>query len=263
MKTNVILAASAVLILIASCPTVSAQDQNASLVKSLELRYPLTQPSGDNTQIVSTGALLLLLKNSVDMAPVTGTIKVPVTNTYKDGKLSSGMIGRLLTNKHTFVRGETMWVTNIAVKDDGVYFDVFSDPINDVRYKGIVKLPFPKGHPPTPEQAQSVAAEVFSVQAQEQTISSGTPPPSSSNPVQNISQPVVPAVAPGPPPIAPPPPPPDQPLASPPVTINETKQEVEAALGKPDRKMQANRKEIYFYGTRKITFVDGKVSRVD
>ena len=41
-----------------------------------------------------------------------------------------------------------------------------------------------------------------------------------------------------------------------------TPEQVEAALGKPDKKVNLGAKQIYVYKDMKITFKDGKVSDV-
>ena len=72
---------------------------------------------------------------------------------------------------------------------------------------------------------------------------------------------VAPAPAPAPmPEIAPPPPPAD---AAPTVSIGQTKDQVTAAFGQPDKTKKVGTKEIYYYKDMKVTFTSGKVSDVD
>jgi outer membrane protein assembly factor BamE (lipoprotein component of BamABCDE complex) len=60
--------------------------------------------------------------------------------------------------------------------------------------------------------------------------------------------------------IAPPPPPAD---AAPTVSIGQTKDQVTAAFGQPDKTKKVGTKEIYYYKDMKVTFTSGKVSDVD
>jgi hypothetical protein len=61
--------------------------------------------------------------------------------------------------------------------------------------------------------------------------------------------------------IAPPPPPTDVPLPT--VALRETKEQVIAAFGQPEKKTRLGVKEIYFYKDMKVTFTNGKVSDVE
>jgi hypothetical protein len=62
--------------------------------------------------------------------------------------------------------------------------------------------------------------------------------------------------------VAPPPPPP---APAPTVSVGQTKDEVTAAFGEPQRKASAGAKEIFFYTDlkMKVTFTSGKVSSID
>jgi len=64
-------------------------------------------------------------------------------------------------------------------------------------------------------------------------------------------------------PIAPPPPPPDEPAAAPPtISLGQTKDQVKAAFGTPDRVVKLGTKEIEYFKDMKVTFVNGKVTDV-
>jgi hypothetical protein len=78
--------------------------------------------------------------------------------------------------------------------------------------------------------------------------------------------PPTPAYAPSAPPapsqygdIAPPPPP----TSAPTISIGQTKAEVTSAFGEPARKAVLGAKEIYFFKDMKVTFTNGKVSKVE
>jgi len=71
----------------------------------------------------------------------------------------------------------------------------------------------------------------------------------------SAAQPQVAQVAPAPPP-APPPPPPA-------IKVGQTQDSVVAALGQPDSVDASGDKQIYIYKNVKVTFVNGKVSKVE
>jgi hypothetical protein len=66
----------------------------------------------------------------------------------------------------------------------------------------------------------------------------------------------LPAIAPPPPPAdAAPPPPPT-------ISLGDTKDQVVAALGQPQKVVQLGTKEIDYYPDMKVTFIKGKVTDV-
>jgi hypothetical protein len=79
------------------------------------------------------------------------------------------------------------------------------------------------------------------------------------------SAPFLPPAAPEPPPppamvpIAPPPPPPAAPKT---IALGQTKDEVAAILGQPDKIANLGTKEIDYYTDMKVTFVKGKVTDI-
>jgi hypothetical protein len=253
-----------------------AQDK-AAIEKKLTDQYTLTQPTAANDDIVITGAILVLQKNSVVMSPVSGTDFHQ--NTYKDGKISQnaaskvnsalgrfsrlpGASGPPPSATRTYVRGEKMWVTKIECKPDGVYFDLFTDAIADVRYKATLKFEFPKGITLTTDQVDKLVAEVFKVQPAAPPAAAAAPaqrgqPAPARAPVQAPPPPIE-----APPPIAPPPPPADE---APPKTVKlgETKDAVIADFGQPKTIAKTSAtKEIYIYPDFKVTFTNGKVTDI-
>src|SRR6202140_3089426 len=79
-------------LLIGTSFLVNAQDKTA-IEQKLISEYALTQPTADNTDIVTAGAILVLKKGNVMMAPVSGTNFYQ--NTYKDGKISQNAAGKV------------------------------------------------------------------------------------------------------------------------------------------------------------------------
>jgi hypothetical protein len=244
--------------------------QLADLQQKLESQYTLTKATADRSDIVTAGAVLVLQKDNLLM--YTSSTTAPPTNTYKDGKISQGVFGIAAckwcrkipgtgsapnVDSRTFVTGEKFWVTKIDVHDDGVVFEFFSDPINDVRYYGLLKFPYSKGAPPSTDQMMSTIAEVVKVQPADnsggdsgQQAQAPAPPPAAPQP----------AMA----PIAPPPPPTDAPPAAPKtITLGQTKDQVVAIMGQPTKVVKLPTKEIDYYPDMKVTFVGGKVKDVE
>jgi hypothetical protein len=283
-------------------------DDMAAIQKKLASEYALTQPTADNTDIVTAGAILVLQKSDLMLGPVSsGTF---YQNTYKEGRIQPsglakaksalGRLGRAPSwipgvggtasgadaasgaAPRTYVKGEKMWVTKIEVKTENkeqeVVFTLFTDAVNDVRYKGALKFPFPNGT--TEDQLDKLVSEVFGIQPQEaqqdkapaggqQTAQAGsqaaTPTPAAAPaPAPAAPTPAAPAPAAAPlPDIPPPPPPADQPAAPPPtVSLGQTPEQVIAAMGQPKNIVKLAKKETYYYQDFKVIFTAGKVTDV-
>ena len=199
----------------------NAQDKTA-IEQKLISEYALTQPTADNTDIVTAGAILVLKKGNVMMAPVSGTNFYQ--NTYKDGKISQNAAGKVTNALGRFGRlpGAAATVRpgdqdlrsrrkNVGDQDrgqgDGATFDLFTDAVADVRYKAALKFQFPKGITLTTDQVDKLVAEVFSVQPAEDANANAQQQPAGGQrqpaPRGGQQQPAETAPA----PIAPPPPP--------------------------------------------------------
>ena len=254
---------------------------NAQLQQKLEAQYTLTKTTADRSDIVTAGAVLVLQKD--DLLMDTATSATPIANTYKNGKLTHSM-GDFVTNKwlrkvpgaspapnvdsRTFVTGEKFWVTKIYMHDDGLFFELFSDPISDVRYYSLLKFPFPKGSTPSADQMLSAVGEVLKVQPADDsggdTKAAASAAPASKGaaaPAPSSSAAAAPPAAMAP--IAPPPPPVDAPPAQPKtVAKGQTKDQVIAIFGQPTKIANLGTKEIDYYPDFKVTFVGGKVADV-
>jgi hypothetical protein len=256
----------------------SAQNKGA-IEKKLTSEYALTQATADSADIVTAGAVLVLKKGNIIMAPVSGTNFFQ--NTYKDGKISTNALGKSVRAldrfnhlpgasapsgpaTRTFVPGEKVWVTKIECKDDGLVFYLFTDAFADVRYKAALKFAFSsKGPMPSADEMDKLVAEVFKIQPSEDATGG--------NQQQQQQAPApaaTPAAAPAPAqaalaPIPPPPPPADEPQAPPKtLSLGQTKDQVVANFGQPDKIIKLGAKEIYVYKDFKVTFVSGKVTDV-
>jgi hypothetical protein len=253
-------------------PKAGAQSK-AAIEKQLISEYALTQATADQTDIVTAGAILVMKKGNIIMAPVSGSNFYQ--NTYKEGKISQNALGKMTSGLNrfnrlpgasapaapatrTFVPGEKVWVTKIECKDDGVVFDLFTDAYADVRYKAALKFYFnPKEPLPSVDAMDKLVAEVFKVQPADDKAA-----PTGDQQRAPVSAP--PAPDPVLAPIAPPPPPPDAPQAPPKeLKMGQSKDEVIANFGQPEKVVKLGTKEIYYYkDLGKVTFVNGKVTDV-
>jgi hypothetical protein len=281
---------SFIALLVAAAVSAFAEDP-AAIQKKLVSEYALTQPTADLSDIVTAGAILVLQKSNLMMAPISGTNFYQ--NTYRDGKISQNAAGKV-TNAlsrfshlpgasapsapatRTYVTGEKMWVTKIEfkpdAKEDAVIFDLYTDAVADVRYKAALRITLAKGA--TLDQIDKTVAEVFKVQpaddAQQQAPAGGQQAaPAAAAPAAAEAAP--PPIAPPPPPadnaplpdIAPPPPPTDEPAAPPQtISLGQTKDQVVAILGQPQKIVKLAAKETYYYKDLKVIFTGGKVSDV-
>jgi hypothetical protein len=236
--------------------------QNTSLQQKLESQFTLTQPNEDRTDIVTAGSVLVLQKSGLLMYSISNPN--PPQSTYKNGKISPNLGGKFLRDigntmanpgdivQRNFIVGEKFWVTKIYVRDDGVVFSLFSDPYNDVRYFGELKFPIPKGSTPSPDDLLNTVAEVLTVQPNDNPDAK---PQQSPGQAGAPEQPMAPITPPPPPADAPPPPPKT-------IALGQTKDQVVANFGTPQKIVDLGAKQIYYYPDMKVTFVSGKVTDV-
>jgi hypothetical protein len=278
-----------VAVLLCAPSKAGAEEQGAAAIeKKLVAEYPLTKTTDDKTDIVTAGAVLVLQKDKIVMVTADAAAN-QCPNVYKDGKLSAGgackanetlkklpLFGRTIPgadkvpNTRTFVTGEKFWLTKVAVKDSGrdkgVYLEFFSDPVNEIRYKGTLSIPF-KGNTPSPDDAVKLVAEVITVAPSEDAKDSKEKPAQGGQQEAPAAAPAAPEAPPAPAADAPPAPiepPPPPPVETPPPTVSEgqTPDQVVAILGQPQKKAKVGTKETYFYKDLKVVFVNGKVKDV-
>lgn len=152
--------------------------QNGELQKRLKDQFSLTKVSADRNDIVAAGVVVVLQKEGMMMYSTASPV-APL-NTYKNGKISQGMggfrrdlAGSLLTPgngttsdypKRRFVTGEKLWITYLAVQKNAVIVQLFSDPLNDVRYYGDLRFAFDKSSISATDEVLATIAEVLTIQ---------------------------------------------------------------------------------------------------
>ncbi|MGA2906029.1 MAG: hypothetical protein ABSD98_19560 [Candidatus Korobacteraceae bacterium] len=271
MRRTVYLAVAAVLAGLTLGAQAQSADSQQTLQQKLDSQFVLTKMTADRNDIVTPGAVVVLHKDGLLMYTVAASN--PPMNTYKGGKISHSpwaTCPKILSAycsslpqqpaNRTFVAGEQFWVTGFEIEPGAVIFSFYSDPYQDTRYYGQLKFPF-KGQMPPADEALRTIAEVLTVQPSDNAVASSQSPPSSpSQPASTQAaapETALPSIAPPPPPADAPPPPPKT------ISVGQTKEQVEAMFGPPQRVANVPPKIIYVYPDMKVTFVNGKVSAVD
>lgn len=272
-----------------------AQGPKGTLEKQLESEYMLTTPTADNTDIVTAGSVLILQKKGFSAGAVSS--KVVTQNTYKDGQIKAGAaaavrrfgalpgiglvpgVGSVAGSaagaaggSRDFVNGEKLYVTKITVDrgKNSIIFDLISDSYGDSgRFKGTLRFEVPKAALSSEDLAKvdPTINEVFKIAPPDQSAAAPQGGQQAAAPAAPEAAPAPIAPPPPPPPdappapIAPPPPPPPDPVVeTKSIEVGQTKAQVEAILGKPEKTVKVGTKEIYTYKDLKVTFVNGKMT---
>ena len=155
----------------------------AALQQQLNKQFKLTTITADRTDLVTAGDIVAIHKPGLIMYGVDSPL--PPSNTYKNGRISQGWggFGKDLAigmrspdgvtadnyAHRTFVPEEKCWVTRIEAQNDGVVFQLYSDPYDNVRYYANLKIPFPnKKEVPSIDTAMQMVSEVLTVVPQDQ-----------------------------------------------------------------------------------------------
>lgn len=238
-----------------------AQDPKIDVQHRMESLYVLTKITSDRTDIVTPGSILVLHKDGLVLCSTDAV--APLTNVYKNGALTpakfqwsvaEGMGGQNINEvkQRTFVTGEKVWIVGNQVKDDGIVLTVYSDPYQDIRYYGQVKILFNKKSVPPADDLMKTIAEVVTVDSGNNVAGNSQPPPSA--PAQPPSTPK--PIPPPPAPVDAPPPPPKS------ISLGQSRDQVVAAFGQPQKIVSLGSKEILYYPDMKVTLVNSKVTDV-
>lgn len=154
-----------------------------------------------------------------------------------------------------FVAGEKFWVLSSMVKDDGVVLEIYSDPYQDIRYYAQLKFPFNKKAVPPADDFMKTISEVVTVDGGNNAAAAPQQNPSNSGQADTGQSALKPI------------PPPSPPVDSPPtvpkkISLGQTRDQVVAAFGQPQKIVDLGSKEIDYYPDMKVTFVNNKVTDV-
>ncbi len=229
---------------------------DAPLGDQLKAAYKVTKfgLDGGGFTVLSPGTILVIQKGGIlGVPPANLTMGVAV---FKDGDLKQPSAGNrmFLGNQTRFLQvGEKVYVQKVDVnlKTDKIQLTVVEcDQCNGVNqpslYKGVVSFEFAKGSLATadPGMIEDTIAQVFTIDNENG---------SQQNQDQNAQQEQQQQQPPPPQQQAPPPEP-----AS--IQMGMTVDQVESALGPPDKKVSIGAKLIYVYKDLKVTFTNGKVT---
>jgi len=232
-------------------PSLHGQDRKAEIQKRLASEFTRTKMTGDKSDIVTAGSVLVLHKDNLLMCSTEAV--APPTNTYKDGRISMGFGSNMSWGmalgaasqqaanipQRKFVSGEKFWVTEYLVKDDGVVFQFYSDPFDNIRYYTQLKFPFQKGSVPAADDLMKTIADVLTVDASQQDAPAqdGAAPQSQAAPAEPAAVPKT-------------------------IALGQTTAEVLQILGQPTKIVNLGAKQMFFYPDMKVIFTDGKVTDV-
>jgi hypothetical protein len=261
----------AALVLVAIAPSLVAAQ--VSLQEQLEAQYTMVKMGADSSgpAVVEAGTILDIKKGGILGVPYGDVTLYPTK--YQDGSIHSPNsavmkgIGSLFSkanlankqqNTRLFQVGEKVYPSKIAVSpsNDRVVLDIIScDSCNNVNpptyYKSQVVFQFAKGYLATasPSQIEDTIAQVFTIDDSggDQQQGGGN---DQGNGQGNGNQDAQGGQG--------------QQANQEPQTIQlgQSTDEVQAALGKPEKIVNLGAKQIYVYKDLKITFVKGKVTDV-
>jgi hypothetical protein len=257
----------------ASCLYAQSGDPKDVLLKKLNDQFVLTTMTADGMDVVKAGSTVTLHVNGLQMCSVQA--KIPMPNTYKDGKLSQGKFAwgmamglaqpSLPTANvplRSFVADEKFWVTAVGVEKGVVVFKFYSDVYGDDRYYAQLAIPFDKKADIPVDELLKTIAEVITPEPQNAVPgATGASTGQQQNSSAQVPAPVAPPPAAPMPDIAPPPPPADTPPAT--IALGQSMDQVTKSFGQPLKLAKVGAKVIFYYKDMKVTFTDGKVSDVE
>lgn len=236
---------------------------DAPLADQLKAQYKVTKfgLDGGGFTVLSPGTILVIQKGGIlGVPPANLTMGVAV---FKDGDLKQPSAGNrmFLGNVTRFLQvGERVYLQKVDVnlKTDKVQLTVVEcDSCNGVNqpslFKGVVSFEFAKGSLLTADPAtiEDTIGQVFTIDdgsnGQQQNQDQNAQQGQQQGQQQDQQQQAAPQQQ------APPPEP-----AS--IQMGMTVDQVESALGPPDKKVTIGAKIIYVYKDLKVTFTNGKVS---
>jgi hypothetical protein len=245
-------------LLIAATQVLAFGQTKGAIKQAIEAKYPPAQANDERNDLTAAGAVIDLLKDDLVLA-TTGSIStdtdgnpihaIEPTSIYKNGKFQRSGFVKFMSgiSSHNFVAGEKCWLIGVDIKDDGAVLEFLSDPISGTRYRGFVKYPFLKGQIPAADAVlQQVAETIAAEPIQSAPGTQGASVPSAA-PTKMAA-------------IPPPPQPTDAPVvAAKSISLGQTKAQVTATFGPPNKVVTLPTKEIDYFADMKVIFVKGKV----
>jgi hypothetical protein len=212
---------------------VPASDWKDELKQKLKGMVTLVKTAGlggsDRNRVKEPGTVLVIQKDGI-----TGDKANDFTTTdtkVRDGKViqAGGFLNK--QNQHAFKPGERVYVFQIDVKDNEIWYWILSTETFSIteegstqqtRYKGLIKFQFPKDYLATADFAK-VKEAIDAVLVTEDVAKAA-----------NTKT----------------------------IELGQTTEQVETILGKPEKIIKLGAKVVYVYKDMKVIFTDGKVSDV-
>jgi len=259
---------------VASPKELAAQGDGVAVIQQkLNTQFRVATLNSDHTDIATAGDAVQVLKPGMVMYAVANP--QPAGNMYESGKIEleekksgHGFLGvhgggsgkGEKIARHSVAPEDKCWVTGIQVDKDGMVFVLYSEPVNGTRYYGSLKVPYPiRGSVPPVSVAMAAIGDVLAVAG----TGAAAPPVVAAEPVAAPQTEAPTAEA------APADPAKDGEAKADgetkaeAVSIDEPEADVIAALGQPLKIRKVGAREIYTYKSEKVTFVNGKVSKVE
>jgi hypothetical protein len=244
--------------------------------------YKISDLAANFQDVTTFGDMVVLHKGGLRVSALASSIME--SNIYKNGVIVGGgakralsVLGNSITEgsdsnpPRTLAVGDRCWIEAIIVQKESILFKLFTDPdTSGMRYHGDLKFPFPNTHQvPSADEALKLIGEVLMVVTPGQPASApkaapaATAPPAPPQRQQRVLAPTATPHATTPPLPAPAPAISNNP--TPTISIGQTRAQVIAIFGEPQRKAEAGTKEIFYYSdfNMKVTFINGIVSSID
>jgi|HubBroStandDraft_3_1064219.scaffolds.fasta_scaffold26243_2 hypothetical protein len=247
--------------ILSACASVTglAGAQAVSLQDQLNAQYKLAKIAGGGAVVVEAGTILAVQKAGIKAMPFMAIPKCPSKFEDNTLRMATGFICTGAAALHNYFQpGNKVYPMKIEVNFDKakITFRVVScDQCNGIDpptgQKGEVEFEFPKGYleRASAGDVEDTIGKVFTITTNDdQQAQGGATDQQPSNPQQSASQQQ----------------PAEQPQQPEPQTVQlgMTTDQVQAALGKPEKIFNVGTKQIYTYKDVKITFLNGKVSDV-
>ena len=242
-----------------------AAAQAVSLQEQLNAQYKMVRIGADGALVGDPGTLLLVQKGGIIAVPWKALVKCPAK--FHDNQLhpSTGFCAGMMKNvSGVFKKGAKVYpirvdvdlnkakITVQVVRCDACYNDQ-----NQSAMKGEVIFEFAKGYldKANAGEVEDLIGQVFSITSDDQQAQNGddsAQPGDQQGGQQGGGQPAGGQQPPQPP----------QPPEPQTVQLGMSTDQVQQALGKPDKIFNLGTKQIYVYKDVKVTFLNGKVSDV-
>lgn len=253
----VLRAALAAVILLAA---LAGAQTPVSLQEQLDAQYKVAKIAGGGTVVVDVGTLLVVQKAGIKAMPFNAIPKCPAKFEDNTLHLATGFFcTSAMALQNYFQKGDKVYPLKIEVnpsKEKIVFRVVSCDDCNGVNpptgFKGDVEFEFPKGYleKAGAGEVEDTIGQVFAIgnddqqqgeaNAQGQGQRGGDQQQAANQQLPSQQQQMEPQT----------------------VQLGMTTDQVQSALGKPDKVFVIGAKTIYVYKDVKVTFLDGKVNDV-